>query len=184
MTRMHKFALSIGAVSLLAAGSAVQAQSDTKIGVINLQAIIENAPQLPDLNTQLRDEFAARDAEFQVMQSDYNEKLETYERDQDVMSVAEREALQRELTQMGRDIEREAATLQEDLEIRQQELLAQLQIEILEKVQAYAELNDYDLIVTQAVYASEAVNITSQVYEAISNSVAPRAGSIEPSTDE
>ncbi len=74
---------------------------------------------------------------------------------------------------MQRDLERQSAVLQEDLQIRQNELLGELQVEILEKVQAYAELNDFDLIVTDAVYASDVVNITAAVYEAISASIAP-----------
>jgi len=175
---MQTVALSMGAVLLLAAASVVQAQTNPKVGFVNLNAILQNAPQLPSLNTLLRDEFAPRDAAFQASQEEYNERVETYERDQDVMSQAERTALERQLTQMQRDLERDAATLQEDLQIRQNELINEMQVEIVEKIQAYAELNDYDIIVTEAVYASEAVNITAQVYEAISAAIAPPAENI------
>lgn len=171
MTRMQTVVISLGAVMLLAAGM-VQAQSDLKIGFVNLQAIIQNAPQIPEINSQLRDEFAARDADLQAMQGDYAEKLETYERDREVMAAAERTTLERELTQMQRDIERRATELNEDLQIRQNELVQALQVDIVEKVQAWADLNDYDLIVTDAVYVSEAVDISARVYEAISDSVA------------
>jgi outer membrane protein len=171
MTRTQTFALSVGALLLLAAGSAVQAQSDLKIGYINLNAIIQNAPQIPALNNRLRDEFASRDSAFQAMQEGYQEKVETFQRDSEVMSQAESQALQRELTQMQRDLERTAADLQEDLQVRQNELVGELQLEIVEKVQAWAELNDYDVILTEVVYVSEAVDISAQVYDAIASSV-------------
>ena len=174
MTRTRTACGFFGALLLLATSSGVQAQSDLKIGFININAIIQNAPQIPGINQRLRDEFAQRDAEFQEMQSDYAERVETFERDQDVMGQTERESLARQLTQMQRDLERRGNELQEDLQIRQNELVGELQVEILEKVQAYAELNDYDLIVTDAVYASDAVNISAAVYEAISASVTPR----------
>ena len=176
MTKMQTVVMSLGAVMLLAAG-AVQAQSDLKIGFVNLQAIIQNAPQIPEINSQLRDEFASRDADLQAMQEDYTEKFETYERDAEVMAAAERTTLERELTQMRRDIERRGAELQEDLQIRQNELVQALQVDIVQKVQAWADLNDYDLIVTDAVFVSEAVDISAQVYEAIADSLGQPADS-------
>ena len=180
MTRIQAAAAVVGTSLLLAATSVVHAQSDYKIGYVNLTAIIQNAPQLPRINQRLRDEFAQQDSQFQQMQADYQEKVETFERDQEVMGVAERESLARELTQLQRDLERRGTDLQEDLQIRQNELVSELQIEILEKVQAYAELNDYDLIITEAVYASDVLNITAAVYEAISASVAPRPTTTTP----
>lgn len=173
MKRIQTVALHLGALLLLTAGGAARAQSDLKIGYINLNAIIQNAPQLPTLNQQLRSEFSDRDTEFQSLQTDYNEKAKNYERDKDVMSLPERTSLERELTQMQRDIERRANEIQEDLQIRQNELINQLQNDIVQKVQAYAELHDYDLIVTNAVYAAAGVNITAAVYEAITGQTAP-----------
>lgn len=186
---MQANALFFGALLLLAGSGAVQAQSDYKIGYVNLNAIIQNAPQIAGINQQLRDEFVPRDTEFQAMQADYTEKAETYERDAEVMGQAERQALERDLTQMQRDLERSNTQLQEDFQIRQNELVGELQVEIMQKVQAYGELNDYDLIVTDAVYISPAVDISSQVYEAISAGVAVPAAAdeVEPagnSTDE
>jgi outer membrane protein len=170
MNRIQTIAVSVGAAMLLAVGAA-QAQNNYKIGFVNLQAIIQNAPQLQGLNVVLRDEFASRVSGLQEMQDDFNEKRETYERDAEVMSEGDRLALERELTQMGRDLERRDQELQEDLQIRQQEMVNELQIEIVEKIQAWAELNDYDLIVTDAVFVSQAVDVSAQVFEAIAQSV-------------
>lgn len=171
MTRTQTIALSVVALVLLAAGGPVRAQSELKIGYINLNAIIQNAPQIPALNNRLRDEFASRDTEFQARQQDYQDKVQTFERDSEVMTQTEAQALQRELQQMQRDLERTAADLQEDLQVRQSELVGELQLEIVEKVQAWAELNDYDVILTEVVYVSDAVDISAQVYEAIAESV-------------
>jgi len=184
MTRTHTIALSMVALLLLATGGAAQAQSDLKIGYINLNAIIQNAPQIPALNNRLRDEFAARDTDFQARQTEYQEKVETFERDVEVMTQAEGQALQRELQQMQRDLERTATDLQEDLQVRQNELIGELQVEIVEKVQAWAELNDYDVILTEVVYVSEAVDISAQVYDAIAASVGGAAPAQSDSDDE
>jgi Skp family chaperone for outer membrane proteins len=100
------------------------------------------------------------------------------------MTQAEAQALQRELQQMQRDLERTAADLQEDLQVRQNELVGELQAEIVAKVQSWAELNDYDVILTEVVYVSEAVDITAQVYDAIAASVGGGAPAAAESDDE
>jgi outer membrane protein len=171
------------ALVLLAAGGAAQAQSQLKIGYINLNAIIQNAPQIPALNNRLRDEFASRDSAFQAQQTAYQDKLQTFERDREVMTQAEGQAMQRELQQMQRDLERTAADLQEDLQVRQNELVGELQVDIVEKIQAWAELNDYDVILTEVVYVSDAVDISAEVYDAIAASVGGGAPAEEAESD-
>lgn len=184
MTRTQTIALPMVALLLFAAGGTAQAQSDLKIGYINLNAIIQNAPQIPALNNRLRDEFASRDTAFQARQEQFQEKVETFERDAEVMTQAEAQALQRELTQMQRDLEREAASLQEDLQVRQNELVGELQVDIVEKVQAWAELNDYDVILTEVVYVSDAVDISAEVYDAIAATVGGGAAPAEADSDD
>jgi len=176
MTRLQNIALSIGALLLLAFGGAVQAQSDAKIGFVNLNAIIQAAPQIQDMSTRLRDEFAVREAEFQLLNAEYIELADTYERDSSVMGEAERVEMERRLTQMTRDLERRSVELQEDLQIRQNELVGQLQAEVVQQVQDYAEEEGYDLLVTEAVYVSPELDISAEVYEAITGLEAPEPG--------
>jgi outer membrane protein len=172
---MQNVALSIGALLLLASGGAVQAQSDAKIGFVNLNAIIQAAPQIQEMSTKLRDEFAVREAEFQLLTAEYDELADTYERDASVMGEAERQSMERRLTQMTRDLERRSVELQEDLQIRQNELVAELQQTIVRQVQEYAEEEGYDLVVTEAVYVSAEMDISAEVYEAITGQPVPSA---------
>ena len=165
-------ALALVALGWLGAAQAVNAQSDLKIGFVNMQALIQNAPQVQTINRQLQDEFADRDSGLQEMQEDLASRLEDYERDRDVLSQAERTNLERELTQLRRDLERRATELQEDVQIRQQELVNALQVEIVQKVQTYADEQGYDLVVTDAIFVSEAVDFTAAAYEAIGGQLA------------
>ena len=173
MTRMQTIALSMGALLLLSAGEAVQAQSDIKIGFVNLSGIIQASPRIAEVNTLLRDEFAVRDAEFQLLNAEYVELTDTYERDASVMGEAERIGMERDITQMQRDLERGSVELQEDLQIRQNDLVAELQADIIREVQEYAEAEGYDMLFTDAVYVSPEMDISAQVYEAITGEVAP-----------
>ena len=76
------------------------------------------------------------------------------------------------LNNLPRDLQRDVARLQqefrEDLELRQNEELGNLQRSLLKEVQDYAQAEGYDLIVGDGVlFASTAVNITEEVLRAV-----------------
>ena len=158
---------SLGAALLLAAAAPAGAQ-DLKIGFVNVPYLIRNAPQTQAIDRRLRNEFAPREAELQEMVEAFQQKLERYELNADVISQSEAQALQRELQQDERDLQRRQTQFQEDFSIRQDELLGELQSTVGVQVQAWAEDNDYDLIVANVIYVSDAVDITEDVLAAIS----------------
>ena len=167
MTRIQVLLVSVGAVLLLAATQSVHAQSGLKIGYVNVQFLIQNAPQTQEVNQRLRDEFAPRDAELLRLQEELQEKFENYQRDASVMAEAERARIERELTEGDRNLQRRQAELQEDVNIRQSELVAELQAQVAARVQSWASAEGYDFIFTNVVYASEAVDITAEVLAGI-----------------
>jgi Skp family chaperone for outer membrane proteins len=85
------------------------------------------------------------------------------------MGEAESTALRREIEQLERDLNRQGQILQEEFSIRQEELVNELQSTIGAQVQTWAEDNDYDLIVSNVIYVSDAIDITEQVLAAISD---------------
>lgn len=165
MSRIQKFSAGLGAVLLLGVLQTAFAQSDIKIGYVNVPFLIQNAPQTQALNQRLQNEFAPREAELQASQEDLQEMLQTYQRDASVMGEAERAAMERELEQGDRDLQRRQAVLQEDFQIRQNELLGELQQTIGREVQAYVEQEEFDLILSEVVYFSESVDITQDVLQ-------------------
>lgn len=153
-----------GLLLLAVVSQGVQAQSDLKIGFVNLPALIQNAPQIADLTNQIQDEFAQANSDFEAMAEEFDEKREVYQRDESVMSEADRTALQRELTRLERDLQRRQSELQEEFNIRQNELLQELQIEVVGQVQDYAAAEGYDIVLTDVIYRSESVDITAEVF--------------------
>jgi outer membrane protein len=158
---------SLGAALLIAAAGPAGAQ-DVKIGFVNVPYLIRNAPQTQAIDERLRSEFAPRDAELQEMVEAFQAKVERYELNAEVISQSEAQALQRELQQDERDLQRRQTEMQEDFTIRQEELLGELQSTVGVQVQAWAEENDYDLIVANVVYVSDAIDVTEEVLAAIS----------------
>ncbi len=56
---------------------------------------------------------------------------------------------------------------QEDLNLRQNEELGNLQRTLLQEVQTYAQAEGFDLVVGEALYVSPAVDITEEMLGAI-----------------
>jgi outer membrane protein len=167
MTRIQKSALSVGAALLLGALQVGLAQDDLKIGYVNVPYLIQNAPQTQAMSQKLQNEFAPREADLNAKAQALQDKVDRFDRDASVMGEAEREALRREIDQDNRDLKRQQDVLQEDAQIRQNEMLQELQSVIGKQVQTYVEAEGYDLILSDVVYFSEAVDITRDVLQAI-----------------
>jgi outer membrane protein len=149
--------------TLLTVGAAEAQTTDIKIGVVNMSQLIEQAPQSQAVMAELRDEFAPRQRDLTAMQTALTTKQETYQRDASVMGAAERANLEREIRDGTRDLQRADNELREDFNIRQNEELTNLQRTIVQQVQTYARDAGFDLVIYEAVYASEAVDITAAV---------------------
>jgi outer membrane protein len=148
---------------LLTCGVAQAQNTSIKVGVVNMSQLIEQAPQSQAVMAQLRDEFAPRQRELTAMQTELQTKQETYQRDATVMGAEERANLEREIRDGQRDLQRADNELREDFNIRQNEELTNLQRTIVQQVQTYARDAGFDLVIYEAVYASEAVDITAAV---------------------
>jgi len=138
-----------------------------KIGVVNVQQLLEQVPQAQSATIALQNEFAGEQRELIALQSELQQLTERYERDGPVMAEGERIVLERELLQVQRDFERESTTFSEDLNIRRNDELNLLQRIIFEQIQLYAETESYDLIVADALYYSAATDITDQLLDAM-----------------
>ena len=185
MTRMHAVAISFGAALGLAFAVPAAAQTNTRIGFVNVNAVLAEAPQTRVVNDTLTAEFAPREAALVALDGDLKAKRERLDRDGAVMAQTERTTLEREIATGQRDLERDAALLQEDVQIRQTELVNELQQTIARRIQAFAVAEGYDLIVTNqgVVFASEAIDITQAVLRALSSGSASGASTeATPST--
>jgi outer membrane protein len=157
--------LAIG-MALLAPLGAAQAQ--TKIAVVNVARLMEEAPQAKTAMQALQDEFAPRQREIVQQQKDLKAKEEKLQRDGAVMAENERRNSEKDLRDGQRELARKQNEYVEDLNLRRNEELGKLQRSLLQEVQAFARTSSYDLIVGDGVlYVNESMDITAQVLSAL-----------------
>jgi outer membrane protein len=147
------------------AQSAVTAQSNLKIGVVNVARLIEQSPQSESVTKKLQDEFGPRQRDITAMQQRLRTQQETFQRDAPVMAEAERLNLERQIRDAQRELQRTENEYLEDLNLRRNEELGNLQREVLMKAQEYARAQRFDLLIADAnvIFASTAVDVTEAV---------------------
>ena len=155
-------------IALVSAFALPVAAQELKIGVVNLPAVIERAPQTKSAMDALQEEFAPRQREFQAKQTEYEELAAKAQKDLAVMGETERRNAERDLRELQRELTRLQNEFQEDLNLRQNEEYGLLQRAILKEVQDYAEAQGFDLIVGDGVlYVTSTINITDDVLRAV-----------------
>lgn len=162
------------------AGGAASAQGNLKIGVINVGKLLENAPQSKVVSDKLQKEFEPRQQSIIAKRQKLQTQQDAFTKDQAVMGEEERLNLQRQISDTQRELQRDENTYLEDLNARRNEELGKLQRDVLQRVQAYASAQKYDLVLADAIYVSGAVDITQAVITALQGSPPPAGAAPAP----
>lgn len=163
-----KVLTALAAIALISTAAAPAMAQEVKIGVVNVNVLMEQAPQAKVAMDALQEEFAPRQRTILAKQKEFEDMSEKVQRDIAVMGETERRTAERELRDLQRDVQRMQEEFREDLNLRRNEELGNLQRSLLKEVQDYAEAAGFDLIMGDGVlYASSAVNVTELVLEAM-----------------
>ncbi len=161
-------AKAIFAIALVCVVALPAAAQELKIGVVNVPLLMDRAPQTKAAMDALEEEFAPRQREFAAKAKELEDLTSKLQRDAAVMGETERRNADKQLRDLQREVARLQTEFQEDLNLRQNEELGNLQRSILAEVQLYAQTQGFDLVVGDGVlFASTTVNITDEVLRAI-----------------
>lgn len=168
MKKLLRLALAVAFVGVAAMPAAAQ---QIKIGVVNIPALVDNAPQTKAAMDALQEEFAPRQRELVAKQKEFEDLQAKVQKDLAVMGETERKNAEKNLRELQREVTRLQNELGEDFNLRRNEELGELQRSIFKEVQDYALQEGYDLVVGDGVlFASGSVNITEQVLRALESS--------------
>ncbi|MDH4023527.1 MAG: OmpH family outer membrane protein [Gammaproteobacteria bacterium] len=154
-------ALAMPAISL------AQTAKPVKIGFVNVQRLLIESPQANAANRALENEFAPRQRDLQAKQKAFKERADKFQKDGAVMGADERRNTENELRKEERDLARQIEELREDLNNRKNEELGKLRIDVLREIESFAKQGGYDLIVSDGLYVSQALDVTAQVLQAL-----------------
>lgn len=168
MKQLLRLTLAVAFIGMAAMPAAAQ---QIKIGVVNIPALVDNAPQTKAAMDALQEEFAPRQRELVAKQKEFEDLTAKVQKDLAVMGETERKNAEKNLRELQREVTRLQNELGEDFNLRRNEELGELQRSIFKEVQDFAMQEGYDLVVGDGVlFASGTVNITEQVLRALEGS--------------
>ncbi len=148
---------------------AINANSaELKIGYVQVDKILQEAPQTAESGKKLEKEFAPRSQELERMQKQIKDIETSIDKDALTMAEADRKNKERDASNLKIDFQRKQRELREDVNLRKNEELGALQDKINKAVTAVSESEGYDLVVYGGVaYANKKIDITDKVLKSL-----------------
>lgn len=173
-------AVLLGAAPALAAGSAPAAATRSsevvpvlKIGVVNMERILRDAKVAQEASDRLNAEGQRRQEEIDALARRFKTRLERFEREAKTMDEASRVAEQRALAEMERDVTRRNREARDEFNQRRNEEVLLLQNRAGRIIQEIARSEKFDLVLYEFFYASDRVDLTNRVIEALDRDAKP-----------
>lgn len=141
--------------------------ADTKVGFVNTEKLLREAPLSVAAQKKLEREFATRQQDLQKLAKQARDLQAQLDKDGVTMSDSERKTKERDLGNSSRELQRQEREFREDLNLRRNEELGQIQERARKTIQDIAKAEKYDIIVEQAVFVDPKVDITDRVMKAL-----------------
>ena len=143
--------------------------AELKVGYVQVDKILKEAPQTAESGKKLEREFSPRSLELDKMKNQIAAIETALEKDALTLSDVERRNKQRQASNLKIEFQRKQRELREDINIRKNEELSLLQDRINSAVKSVSEADGYDLVMYGGVaYASSKIDITDKVLKRLS----------------
>ncbi len=142
--------------------------AELKVGYVQVDKILQEAPQTAESSKKLEKEFGPRSQELDRMQKQIRDLESALDKDSVTMSETDKRNKERDVSNLKIEFQRKQRELREDINIRKNEELGALQDRINKAVQTVSEAEGYDLVVYSGVaYASKKIDITDKVLKSL-----------------
>ena len=142
--------------------------ADLKVGFVQVDKILQEAPQTIESNKKLEKEFSSRTDKLKADVKALKERESSFSKDALTMKESERDNKEKSLSQLRVDVQRKERELREDINIRRNEELGGLQEQINKAVTSVSKAEGFDLVLYNGVaYASEKIDITDKILKSL-----------------
>lgn len=150
-------------LSMLYIGSAHAAE---KIGFVDLPRLLQDSPQRQEASARVEKEFASRKQKIDTLAARIKSTQDDLKRNAATMSSTQVKNKENDLLDLQRELKREQQYFNEDLSLRNNEELKDLQNVIFQTIAKVAKREGYDLVLAEGIaYYSDKVNITSMILD-------------------
>lgn len=133
----------VAVLATLMMGTSINAFAH-KVGVVDMQEIYKQIPQMAKIEQALQSEFSERRQELEKLQGDIRFEAEKFKRESTTMSQAQKDALRDKIQGMQQNLAEIGRPLEQEIKTRQNQELAKIQTLIIEAIEEVAKKGDFD----------------------------------------
>lgn len=162
--------LSSWLMAMIFAMSSVSAFAEgAKIGVVDLQKIMQTSSQMKGIQEKLEKQFKPRRDKLITMEESLKKDMETFKRDTAVMSQSQRKDLEKKIVGEQQQFERDGQQYQQELSTAHNEAMEEFYNKIRAAIAKVAESDKYDLVFQKdaAPFSVDKLDVTSKVMQEI-----------------
>ncbi|CDZ76776.1 Cationic 19 kDa outer membrane protein [Legionella massiliensis] len=140
-----------------------------KIGVVDLQKIMQTSSQMKTIQQKLEKDFKPRRDKLVAMEEGLKADMEKFKRDSAVMSDTQKKELEKKIVATQQTFEREGQQYQQELSTAHNEAMEELYAKIRKAIAKVAETDKYDIVLQKdaAPFSSDKLDITDSVVKQI-----------------
>ena len=161
----------IAILATLMMGTSVSAFAH-KVGIVDMQEIYKQIPQMAKVEQTLQAEFAERRQELEKLQGDIRFEAEKFKREATTMSQAQKDALREKVEGMQKNLAEKGRPLEQEIKVRQNQELAKVQSLIIKAIEDIAKDGKYDEVKVKdtTIYFNPktVVDLSSKVVDKVS----------------
>lgn len=160
---MKKLLLVLTSAALLAVSSF--AFADLNIGVLDMQKVMKNSPQVKVMQAQLKKQFGSKEKQLTKMQKQLQSDAQNYQKNSAVMKDSDKQALQQKIAQEQQDFQKQQTDFRNKVIAAQNQAMQKVIKQIEAVVDGVAGDQKLNLIVTKSsvVYSDADMDVTDQV---------------------
>jgi outer membrane protein len=140
-----------------------------KIGVVDLQKIMQTSSQMKDIQQKLEKEFKPRRDKLMAVESSLKSDMEKFKRDGAIMSATQKKDLEKKIVAAQQQFERDGQQYQQELSTAHNEAMESLYAKVRAAISKIAKDEKYDIIVQKDAtpFSADILDVTDKVVKAI-----------------
>lgn len=161
--------LGIACALLFTVFSTAVCADGSKIGVVDLQKIMQTSDDVKTIQATLEEKFKPRRDKIMGMEADLKKDMEAFKRDSAVLSQAKRKELEQKIMATQQSFEQEGQQYQQELSAAHNEAMEKFYDKIRAAIAKVAEAEKYDLVFQKdaAPFSVDKLDVTSKVIKAV-----------------
>lgn len=147
--------------------SSVTFAEGVKIGIVDLQKIMQTSSDMKAIQEKLEKEFKPRRDVIVANETELKKNIDKFKRDNAVMSQTERKNLEKKIAESQQKFEKEGQQYQQELSTAHNKEMEQFYSKIRAAISKIAERDKYDVVLQKdaAPFSAERLDVTSKVLQ-------------------